>query len=351
MESKRELPPLLVRADADVSRGSGHAMRCVALVEAWCALGGRAFFLSRCVNEVLRNRITAAGARFSSLVGDADLEVTLSTVRDMKAAFVVLDGYDFDFEYQRALRNAGCHLMVIDDVVRLPRYDTDILLNQNFGAARLEYNCNTDATLLLGPKYALLRREFIVWRSRLHTVPETARKILVTLGGSDSQNVTRKVIDGLRHLETAPLQIRVVAGPVNPHIDELRDAAAAFPGRMELFTSMTDMAPLMAWADLAITGAGSTCWELACVGLPAIGLVIAENQRAVADDLATAGVILNLGWHEEVSAERIGVMVNGLVYTSFRRLRMSQRGRALVDGKGADRVAAALWQRTCTQAA
>jgi UDP-2,4-diacetamido-2,4,6-trideoxy-beta-L-altropyranose hydrolase len=326
-------------------------MRCLALVQAWCARGGKAFFLSRCDNEVLRERITVAGASFFPLVSDADLENTFSAVTDVKASFVVLDGYDFDLNYQRALRAAGCRLMVIDDMVRLACYDTDILLNQNLGAERLEYNCNADATLLLGSEYALLRREFVVWRSRLHTVPETAGKILVTLGGSDPDNVTLKVIHALRLLEIARLQIRVVAGPANPHIDELRDTTAAFPGRFELLTYVGEMAPLMAWADIAVTGAGSTCWELACVGLPAATLVIAENQRTIADELSAAGAVFNLGWHEDVSTERIGSTVDGLVYSSFRRLRMSQRGRALVDGKGAERVAAALSQRSCVRAA
>lgn len=351
MGSTHEPPALLVRADADAARGSGHIMRCLALVQAWCARGGLAFFLSRCANEVLRERIQAAGASFFPLGGDTDLEATFSSVTNVKASFVVLDGYDFDLDYQHALRSAGCSLMVIDDMVRLPRYEADILLNQNLGAERLEYNCNPDAALLLGLEYALLRREFSVWRSRLHTVPETARKILVTMGGGDLDNVAFKVIQALRQLEIARLEIRVVAGPANPHINILREATDAFPGRIELLSYVADMAPLMAWADLAVTGAGSTCWELACVGLPAVILVIAENQRTIAEELGAAGVVLNLGWHAEVSADRIGSTVDGLLYSSFRRLRMSQRGRALVDGKGAERVVAALSQRSCIRAA
>jgi UDP-2,4-diacetamido-2,4,6-trideoxy-beta-L-altropyranose hydrolase len=241
--------------------------------------------------------------------------------------------------------------MVIDDTVRLALYETDMLLNQNLGAERLKYNCNDGAVLLLGPEYALLRREFVAWRGRLHTVPETAQKILVTLGGADSDNVTLTVTQALRQLEIDRLQIRVVAGPANPHIEELREAAARFPGKFELLTGVSEMAPLMAWADLAISGAGSTCWELACMGLPAVTLVLAENQRAIAEQLNAAGLVLNLGRHEDVRAERIAAAVDGLLYSSFRRLRMSQRGRALVDGKGAERVARALARLSCTGAA
>ena len=335
--------------------GSGHVMRCLALAQAWGGRGGPVWFLSRCNNATLQQRIQAAGAEFLSLSPDAsvplDIQSTLTLLAELKAAYVVLDGYDFDSDYQRAVRAGGYRLLVIDETVRLTHYDADILLNQNLGAAELKYDCNSDAVVLLGPEYALLRREFIFWRSRLHTVPETARKILVTLGGSDPDNVTLNVIEALRRLETTRLQIRVVAGPANPHIEELRDAAAAFPGRLELLSAVSDMAPLMAWADLAITAAGGTCWELACLGLTAVSLVIAENQRGIAEELGTAGVVFNLGWHAEVSAERLANTVDGLLFSSFRRLRMSQKGRALVDGKGAERVVSALLQRDCTRAA
>ena len=325
-------------------------MRCLGLVEAWCKRGAPAYFLTRCDNEDLRKRMQAAGAKLLPLSGDRDLQSTIFRAKDVKASFVVLDGYDFDLDYQRALRAAGCRLMVIDDSVRLPFYEADILLNQNLGAERLEYKCNPDAGLLLGPEYALIRREFMVWRGRLHTVPDTARKILVTMGGADNGNVSLRVINALRQLKIARLEIRVVAGPANPHIKELRDAAAGFPGRLELLTSVSEMGLLMAWADLAITGAGSTCWELACVGLPAVTLMLAENQRVIAEKLGAAGVVFNLGCPGEVSLDRIAATVDALLYSSFRRLRMIQRGRALIDGKGAQRVATALSQRTCIRA-
>jgi UDP-2,4-diacetamido-2,4,6-trideoxy-beta-L-altropyranose hydrolase len=355
MGSTAELPPLLVRVDADAARGSGHIMRCLALIQAWRDRGGPAWVLSRCANAALRDRIHAAGAELISLAADAsvelDLQSTLTLSAELSPIFIVLDGYDFNLEFQQALRASGQRLLVIDDTVRLPLYDADILLNQNLGAAGLCYVANPGASFLLGPDYALLRREFAHWRSRLHTVPETARKLLVTLGGSDPDNVTLKVIDAMRQLETVSLQIRVVAGPTNPHITALTEAAVSFSGSLELLTAVSDMPSLMAWADLAVTAGGSTCWELACMGVPALTLVLADNQRNVARELARAGVAVNLGWHAELSEERIATAVGGLVYSSFRRLRMSQQGRALVDGKGATRVASALLQHHCTKAA
>ena len=330
-------------------------MRCLALGQEWRRRGGRVVFLTRCAIEALHQRIRAAGAEFWPLVGgmsaEVDIDETLSAARQLKASFVILDGYEFDLKCQIALKETGCRLMIIDDTLRLPRYETDILLNQNLGAERLEYACNAGALTLLGPKYALLRREFVLWRGRLRTVPEIASKILVTLGGSDPGKVTLKVIEAIRQLEFRQLQIRVVVGPANSNVDELRNAAAGVSGDLELLTSVSDMAEIMAWADVAVAGAGSTSWELACLGLPAATLVVAENQRMIAEELRMAGLAVNLGWHAEVSPERIAKELERLLFSSYRRLQMSQRGRALVDGKGAERVAVTLSQRSCMRAA
>ena len=355
MRSKRDLPPLLVRADADARRGTGHVMRCLALAQAWQARGGAAVFVSRCDSAALRERILSTGAELISLApGDsveADIENTLAQLSRREAAWLALDGYDFSVAQQQTLRGAGHPLLVIDDIAHLDRYCADILLNQNLGAAALRYRCDPETTRLFGPHYALLRPEFAHWRRGFRDVPEVARKILVTLGGSDPNNFTARVIDALAQLDTRGLDVRVVVGPANPHLPELRERADALAPQIQLLSRVSDMAELMAWADLAVSAAGTTCWELACLGLPALIVIVAENQRRIAEELDAIEVVQNLGWHDDVSVERLAAAVNVLQHDSSRRLRMSERGRTLVDGRGAERVAQALLERSRRRAA
>jgi spore coat polysaccharide biosynthesis predicted glycosyltransferase SpsG len=49
------------------------------------------------------------------------------------------------------------------------------------------------------------------------------------------------------------------------------------------------MAQLMADSDLAIGAAGATSWERCCLGVPTITLVLAENQRKIAEALTQSG--------------------------------------------------------------
>jgi UDP-2,4-diacetamido-2,4,6-trideoxy-beta-L-altropyranose hydrolase len=355
MPSKSNLPPLLLRADADAATGAGHVMRSLALAQAWQTRGGTAVFLSRCEAPGLRERIQVAGIGLIPLEerhpAASDLETTIAMLSRMPTSFVALDGYHFDFEYQRALRKAGNQTLVIDDTAHCARYCADIIVNQNLGASQLSYHCDPDTVLLLEPRYALLRPEFLVRREWQREICKTANKLLVTLGGGDSDNVTLKVIEALRRLDGAGLETRIAAGPANPHLETLREAASALSSRNEILASVSDMASLMAWADVAVTAGGSTSWELACMGLPSVTIVLAENQKRSVEELVAAGVTASAGWHEHVSAEHLTDKLGQLLQDPVQRFRMSEHGRALVDGKGVDRVATVLRERFSAQAA
>lgn len=99
-----------------------------------------------------------------------------------------------------------------------------------------------------------------------------------------------------------------------------------------------DMPALMADADLAVTAGGTTVWELAFMGLPALTIILAENQRSNGDALQKLGIAQNLGWHAGLSPEHIADALKPLLEDRSVRCEMSRRGRDLVDGLGSLRV-------------
>lgn len=285
-----------------------------------------------------------------------DVRTTMENLR--KAAertrstpWVVLDGYHFDPTYQRALRNAGAKLLVIDDHAHLPWYEADILLNHAHGAEKLDYPCASSTKLLLGSRYALIRPEFIASMERRKKIPAVARNILVTLGGSDPENVSLKILQALLTIDNGSLEIRVVAGPLNAHVEHLRGQFSNGANPIQFETDVGDMAPLMQWADLGITAAGGTCWELCCLGVPMATVIVAQNQEAIAAALAGAGASVNLGWHHRLSVEQAAKAIREIVHRPDERSEMSARGRALVDGQGVGRVISVMLQETGLRAA
>jgi UDP-2,4-diacetamido-2,4,6-trideoxy-beta-L-altropyranose hydrolase len=353
MRANRELPPLLLRADAGASQGAGHVMRCLALGEAWRERGGRVGFATCRPSPALRQRIQSTGDFLIDIdkpyPAHEDLDRTVAALQSLAQEsstppWLVLDGYHFDHAYQSTLRGAGCRLLVLDDNAHLPRYDADIVLNHGIHAPRLEYAVCSDTWLLLGTRYALLRAEFESWRALVRSQPESARKILVTLGGGDCDNVTVKVIQALQCFGHTEFEAQVIVGPLNPRIDELRRLVAA-DSNIRLQTDVTDMAPLMAWADVAIAAGGTTAWELAFMQTPALLLVLAQNQAAVAEGIDEFGAARSLGWARALCSAALGENLRELLDDDGLRARMATRGRMMVDGLGVSRVLDAMAER------
>ena len=325
-------------------------MRCLAFAQAWKERGGRVIFLSFCENQTLEKRIIDEGFDLMPIKRPHphpdDLKIVLDILQryapcskpDALSPWLVLDGYHFTPEYQKAIRGAGIHLLVIDDMNHLPHYHADILLNQNIHSEELHYTCEPETTLLLGTRYALLRKEFWPWQEFKGETPEIARKILVTLGGGDPDDVTLRVIEAIKLLNMPELEVKVIVGPLNPHLDILRDSMLSALCSMSVIQNASSMPELMAWADLAVSAGGSTCWELAFLGTPFITLILAENQKPVVSGLKKSGVCLDLGWQENIAIEDISLAVKALLPDQKKRSAASERGKYLVDGRGGKRV-------------
>ncbi len=343
------IAPLLIRADATTQMGMGHVMRCLALAQTWQDAGGAVTFGATALPESLKARLYAEGMAVHSLTAPAgtteDAAQTSVLAGQMGAEWVVIDGYQFGAEYQCALKAAGLRVLALDDYGHAAYYYADVVVNQNIYADESLYPHREPSTrLLLGTQYALLRREFWSWRDWQREIPEVARKVLVTLGGGDSNNVTLKVIRALQLMDMPDLEATVVIGGSNPYYGELK-AAITSTSWIQLVCNVTNMPELMAWADVAISAAGSTCWELALMGLPSLLIVLAENQRPIATGMAEDQAAVNLGEHFALTATQIAAALTKVLNQAARRHILAQQSRALIDSHGSQRVVDWMQQR------
>lgn len=339
---------VLFRADASTQIGTGHVMRCLALVQACLAEGGQAHFLMGFEGATLAQRLIDEGVGVSYLsvpwASEADAQNTVALAKDLQADWIVVDGYRFGAEYQKWLKDAGLKLLVLDDYGHATHYWADIVLNQNITAKEEIYaNREPYTKLLLGTRYVLLRKEFWPWRSWQRQISPAASKVLVTLGGSDSDNVTLAVIQALQKAEIVGLEAIAVVGASNPHYGELAQAVKGWEGSITLKQNVTNMPDLMAWADLAITAGGSTCWETAFMGLPSLVIAIAENQRESALQLAQLGLAIVLNQEDLSTKGKLFhslTCLTGLMGNNY--IQISGDLRQLVDGHGSKRILDAL---------
>ncbi|MDP3565273.1 MAG: UDP-2,4-diacetamido-2,4,6-trideoxy-beta-L-altropyranose hydrolase [Methanoregula sp.] len=337
------MKPLIIRADASPQIGTGHVMRCLALGQAWQDYGGTVIFITTSDSAALSNRIRKEGMDWeviSTVAGsDADALLTISYAKKTGAGWVVVDGYHFNDTYLAIIRNAGLQILAIDDKASVPLPHADIVLNQNVYATPYMYlGREPGQTFLLGTKYALIRREFLRNAPLVRPVPNVATRILVTLGGSDPDNVTQTVIESVRDLTSdGRATIMIITGYSNPHYDTLAAAAAGYPG-IQLIPPTEEMPGLMAWAEIAVTAAGSTVWEMALMGVPVLTLVIADNQLPVAEELEKLGAAVNLGRSNRITPEPLGRTIRRVMESKDIRQDLSAKIRVLVDGEGAART-------------
>ena len=337
---------LLIRADANSQMGTGHVMRCIALGQQWQGQYGAVRFVCKALPEPLQHRLRTEAFELEDVTSEsgspADASSLVQLARRHNAAGLVVDGYQFGAEYQAIVATARSALMVVDDYGHAQRYHADLILNHNAGADAGLYNHRQPETqLLLGPRYALLRREFLDRPSAERPFPELACNILVTLGGSDPENATARIISALKTTLDRCGRFRIIIGGQNPRADELESMAAS-DVRFECLRNVQNMAPHYEWADLAVAAGGSSNWEMCYFGLPRVILVIAENQRVVAQELARSECCVNLGWHEDLDDPAIATAVEALATSATARSAMSKKSRELVDGQGARRATQAL---------
>ena len=191
---------------------------------------------------------------------------------------------------------------------------------------------------MLGPKFAPVRPAFAALRNTaLARRKGTPRRVLVSMGLTDLDGITGKVVEQLRR-RYGETELDVVVGAGAPSRKGLTRIAAHDP-RLTLHVDTPDMAELATAADLAVGAAGSAMWERCVLGLPSVVVTIADNQVPAATALAKAGAVLRV----DGRAESFDRAMTRLFIDETLRASLAEKSAELCDGEGAARVADAFW--------
>jgi spore coat polysaccharide biosynthesis predicted glycosyltransferase SpsG len=255
-----------------------------------------------------------------------------------EAEWVVVDGPHFDTNYLEIVNRGYPDVLLIDDMGERDYYGADMILNQNLHADETMYaNRDSETKLLLGPKFVLLRGEFLEWLDwspDATTEPET---LLVTLGGSDPDDATQTVVESLDRVD-ADLEIQVIVGAANDSLPDLINLTDVVDQEIRFEQNVTDMAAQMARADLAVSSGGTTCWELAYMGVPSVVGTIAPIEKHLVDGLKDIGLFSHIGDFGNISETEIATEINRLIKDDSYRIEMSDHGQEIVDGYGRQRT-------------
>jgi UDP-2,4-diacetamido-2,4,6-trideoxy-beta-L-altropyranose hydrolase len=349
-----------IRVDASNRIGSGHVMRCLTLAHELRTTGADVSFICRELPgnlcdlieqqsfKVIRlimgvsNNETYHGENktdYSQWLGASvsiEIKQVLRNLSHLKRAdWIVVDHYSLDEHWEHAIRPYSDRILVIDDLANR-RHDCDLLLDQNLfihPEGRYDRLVPPHTEVLLGPQYALLRREFKEERNRLRYRSGIIQRILIFFGGSDSTNETAKTLRAIESINRPDLYLDVVVGSSNPNRHEIELLCQTVPNA-HFSCQINNMAERMFLADLALGAGGSTTWERCYLALPSLTVIVAENQREGSIAVHKYGASHILGWFEEITSDHIAKELLLFLEQPEKLRQMSQKGLELMGDLG-----------------
>jgi spore coat polysaccharide biosynthesis predicted glycosyltransferase SpsG len=313
----------LLAPDCGRGVGLGHLERMLALADALQPDVSASMILPE-GDPVLRRRVEDRGHTVVVAPGDTATRVEAVAATTRSVDFLVLDGYVFDVDLQHRLRECA-RLTVVDDL-GLPTA-CDLAVNPSPGGER--FPPVGARAFLGGADYALLRAAFIEARERRIRSGRASRSVLVSTGATDLDGIAGRVSDELLERDRSVEVVRVI-GP------DVRGVPGTDLTRLHVLVAPTSLAAALAQATVYVGAAGTTAVQAACVGVPAVITDAVANQSPQAAALADAGCAV------VVDSDELAPECVELLDDPARCDAMADRGRGLVDGRGAWRVADAI---------
>lgn len=334
---------VIIRVDGGMQIGMGHIMRCSAIAN---ELRGWSCEVLFAVSDEASARAVAVAGEHAVILGGRpdslgakDGNALRGLVGDSSATAVLIDSYGVSNAFFSQIRDVG-RTVYLDDaylfsegfLVRPHRYDVSAVVNYGFGFSESVYKSlysGFPTELLIGPAYAPVRNEFLQVRAHCG---DAVRRVLITSGSTNPNRALERMVEGV--LSSMPgVAVDVVVGPLGEFGNGLSRENQVF-----VHENVKSISSLMKVADLAVAAAGSTLYELCCVGVPTIALPIVENQLANAagfDRLGLGISCLRLDW----SANDVRALVTEIAAATKLRQHFSANSRMAVDGRGAQKIA------------
>jgi UDP-2,4-diacetamido-2,4,6-trideoxy-beta-L-altropyranose hydrolase len=359
-----------VRTDATRRIGWGHLKRCLALAQALRENGAEVAFVTR-PGDVDSGALIAQAGFFALPMPrwedhpaspddpddappphgawlarrwDRDAADTTAAVHAWQPQVVLVDHYGIDARWHCAVRTAtGARIAVIDDLADRP-LAADLLIDHNPSpdhAAKYRAVLRYAAPICGGPAHALLDAAFSAQdHCRIEPVLQS---IGIFMGGTDPDNFSAFAVRACREHAgwTGPIQVATTSA--HPALATLRTLQVSDP-QLDIVVDQPNLAAFHAAHGLQIGAGGGAMWERCSLGTPTIALITADNQRQSIPLVAAAGAVLGLDAMGQGDAlcRELGVLIRRLIDSRAERQALHARALALVDGRGAERVATAV---------
>jgi UDP-2,4-diacetamido-2,4,6-trideoxy-beta-L-altropyranose hydrolase len=319
---------VFIITEGSKNTGFGHVTRCLSLYQDFEERG------------ILPEFIINGDSNVEYLLKDANYQIfnwldekskLFEKVKD--ADIAIIDSYLADISVYNVLSDLVKLSVYVDDNKRL-NYPKGIVLNANIHAEKLNYPKKDGVTYLLGTRYTPLRKEF--WEVPQKKIKEKVESIMITFGGDDAKNMTPKILAFLND-EYSNLIKNVIIGRSFQNIDEIKEYMDKNTNLI-YYPDAEKMKEIMLESDIAVSASGQTLNELASVGVPTIGVCVAENQMGNIKGWRSSGFLEYTGWYNNSNIlEKIKNSIKHLEGAKIRNNK-TQITKKIIDGKGSSRI-------------
>jgi UDP-2,4-diacetamido-2,4,6-trideoxy-beta-L-altropyranose hydrolase len=332
----------VIRADSSIDIGSGHVMRCLVLANSLIKKSSEVYFICRehdgnlikyiekngykvyklPKNKPINSYISSSDNNLNNWLGgsqETDALQCLEIIQDLKPDWLIVDHYFIDKQWESILKRNNLQIMVIDDQANR-EHDCELLLDQNYYISpQVRYiNLTSKNCLkLLGPKFSLLREEFINFPLNKSYATDSNFHIFIFMGSADKDNQTLKAINSVIYLleKGVLLSADVLVGSINTNSTQIERLCQKY-SEIKFFKSTNEISKLISKAHISIGAGGFSLIERCYLGLPSLVVSLAKNQIETTDALDSLGAICHLGWFEDVDEKIIAANIQKLMNSS-----------------------------------
>lgn len=347
---------LYIRTEANCVTATGHMMRCLAIADAAAKREIRTVFIvaeegSERFPKERGYQTICLGRRWDDFAGE--IPVIERLIAEQNIEVMLIDSYFVSEDYMKAVTQKT-RTAYIDDLHKTI-WPCSVLIAYAVYYDLFDYRKEYPGTeLLLGCRYAPLRREFQDLPVR--QIRQDVKKVLVVTGGTDEYHFMKQFTEALLAQRSlfAGVEFTLVCGAFNRDIEEIRNLSSEYAAKdfadgsediegntitMKIVPALPTLKDAMLETDLLITAGGTTLYEMAACGTPGICFSIADNQLDNVKGFASRGLVLYAGdVRTDFSYDRLIRMMKEMMQDHTARDAVSERLRALVDGKGAERI-------------
>ena len=319
-------------------------MRCLSLCDAFKDKGHECLFV--CAKDTPMDFIMNRGYDVYYLTTsynrmDDELALLEQIIAEEKADFLIIDSYYVSVNYLQSVKEI-IKTVYLDDVYSFA-YNVDCLINYNVYADADKYKEMyvtekfKTPEMIIGPAYAPLRKEFA--ERKLREINEI-KNIMISVGGADPLHLAYGFADKFSKDEFfKDKNINMILGKMEPDIDKIKDICEATKN-INYFVNVKDMKEKIEEADIVISAAGSTQYEICACGKPCICFSMADNQVPGGEKFGELGAFIYVGDVRNNDGFFYDVLnaVKRVAGDTALAKEMSRKASEIADGHGAERI-------------